>query len=62
MAHRGKTRTKDAEGGNPLDFKALVQGLPHIVLVVDGENRIIFANFAAEVFSAQVKRCLKNVH
>jgi len=50
MARRGKIRKRDAEGADALDFKALVQGLPHIVLVVDGDNRIIFANFAAEVF------------
>jgi two-component system nitrogen regulation sensor histidine kinase GlnL len=59
MARRGKTRKKDAEGGNALDFKALVQGLPHIVLVVDGENRIIFANFAAEVFFGISEALLK---
>ncbi len=47
---RGKTRKKAAESAKALDFKALLQGLPHIVLVVDGENRIVFANFAAEVF------------
>jgi len=50
MARRGKIRKRDAEGADALDFKALVQGLPHIVLIVDGDNRIIFANFAAEVF------------
>jgi len=59
MARRGKTRNKDAEGANALDFKALVQGLPHIVLVVDGENRIIFANFAAEVFFGTSEALLK---
>jgi two-component system nitrogen regulation sensor histidine kinase GlnL len=59
MAPRGKTRKKDAEGGHALDFKALVQGLPHIVLVVDGENRIIFANFAAEVFFGTSEALLK---
>ncbi|MGA8772333.1 MAG: ATP-binding protein [Rhodomicrobium sp.] len=59
MARRGKTRKKDAEGAEALDFKALVQGLPHIVLVVDGENRIIFANFAAEVFFGISEALLK---
>ncbi len=59
MARRGKTRKKDAEGADALDFKALVQGLPHIVLVVDGENRIIFANFAAEVFFGISETLLK---
>jgi two-component system nitrogen regulation sensor histidine kinase GlnL len=59
MARRGKTRKKDAEGADALDFKALVQGLPHIVLVVDGENRIIFANFAAEVFFGISEALLK---
>ena len=55
----GKERKKDAEGAEALDFKALVQGLPHIVLVVDGENRIIFANFAAEVFFGISEALLK---
>ena len=59
MARRGKTRKKDAEGADALDFKALVQGLPHIVLVVDSENRIIFANFAAEVFFGISEALLK---
>ncbi|MFY9874930.1 MAG: ATP-binding protein [Rhodomicrobium sp.] len=59
MARRGKTRKKDAESADALDFKALVQGLPHIVLVVDGENRIIFANFAAEVFFGISEALLK---
>jgi two-component system, NtrC family, nitrogen regulation sensor histidine kinase GlnL len=59
MARRGKTRKKDAEGADALDFKALIQGLPHIVLVVDGENRIIFANFAAEVFFGISEALLK---
>ena len=59
MARRGKTRKKDADGADVLDFKALVQGLPHIVLVVDGENRIIFANFAAEVFFGISEALLK---
>ena len=59
MARRGKTRKKDAESADALDFKALVQGLPHIVLVVDGENRIIFANFAAEVFFGISETLLK---
>jgi two-component system nitrogen regulation sensor histidine kinase GlnL len=59
MDRRGKTRKRDAESGKALDFKALVQGLPHIVLVVDGENRIIFANFAAEVFFGTSEALLK---
>ena len=59
MARRGKIRKRDAESADALDFKALVQGLPHIVLVVDGENRIIFANFAAEVFFGVSEALLK---
>ena len=59
MTPRGKTRKKAAEGPWALDFKALVQGLPHIVLVVDGENRIVFANFAAEVFFGISETLLK---
>ncbi len=59
MARRGKTRKKAAEAAKTLDFKALVQGLPHILLVVDGENRIVFANFAAEVFFGISEALLK---
>jgi two-component system, NtrC family, nitrogen regulation sensor histidine kinase GlnL len=47
---RERTKKKADEPDKPLEFKALVQGLPHSVLVVDGANRIVFANFAAEVF------------
>ena len=59
MNPRGKTKRKAAEVATALDFKALVQGLPHILLVVDGENRIIFANFAAEVFFGISEALLK---
>ncbi len=59
MARRERTRKKNAGGGKALNFKALVQGLPHIVLVVDGENRILFANFAAEVFFGISETLLK---
>ncbi len=58
MGPRGKTG-KTAESAKALDFKALVQGLPHIVLVVDGKNRIVFANFAAEVFFGISETLLK---
>ncbi len=58
MGPRGKTR-KTAESAKALDFKALVQGLPHILLVADGENRIVFANFAAEVFFGISETLLK---
>ena len=58
MTSRRKTRRK-AGGSKPLDFKALVQGLPHILLVADGENRIVFANFAAEVFFGISEALLK---
>ncbi len=59
MTRRGKTRKKAVAGAKALDFKALVQGLPHILLVVDGENRIVFANFAAEVFFGVSEALLK---
>jgi len=59
MTRRGKTRKKAAAGAKALDFKALIQGLPHILLVVDGENRIVFANFAAEVFFGVSEALLK---
>jgi len=59
MTRRGNTRKKAVAGAKALDFKALVQGLPHILLVVDGENRIVFANFAAEVFFGVSEALLK---
>ncbi len=58
MSSREKTKRKTEITG-PLDFKALVQGLPHAVLVADGENRIVFANFAAEVFFDMSEALLK---
>ncbi|MFZ1109087.1 MAG: ATP-binding protein [Rhodomicrobium sp.] len=59
MTSREKTKKKASEGSRALDFKALVQGLPHVVLVVDADNRIVFANFAAEVFFGVSEALLK---
>jgi two-component system nitrogen regulation sensor histidine kinase GlnL len=59
MTSREKTKTKAAEGAKQLDFKTLVQGLPHVVLVADADNRIMFANFAAEVFFGVSEALLK---
>jgi two-component system nitrogen regulation sensor histidine kinase GlnL len=59
MTPRGKTRKDVAESPQVLDFKALAQGLPHILLIVDSENRIVFANFAAEVFFGISEALLK---
>jgi two-component system, NtrC family, nitrogen regulation sensor histidine kinase GlnL len=51
MSSRERSKRKlPAENAGTLDYKALVQGLPHVVLIVDADNRIVFANFAAEVF------------
>ena len=58
MTSRRKIKRKSSSS-KPLDFKALVQGLPHILLVADGENRIVFANFAAEVFFGISEALLK---
>ncbi len=43
----------------PLNFEALVQGLPHALVVVDSENRIAFANLAAEEFFGMSLAVLK---
>jgi two-component system nitrogen regulation sensor histidine kinase GlnL len=59
MTPGDKARKKGAEGAKALDFKALVQGLPHVLLVADGANRIVFANFAAEVFFGASEALLK---
>ncbi|WP_245258042.1 two-component system sensor histidine kinase NtrB [Rhodomicrobium vannielii] len=58
MAPRDKTK-KASDAAKPLDFKALVQGLPHVVVVVDATNRIVFANFAAENFFGLGEALLK---
>ena len=42
-----------------LNFEALVQSLPHALVVVDGENRIAFANLAAEEFFGASELVLK---
>jgi len=42
-----------------LNFEALVQSLPHALVVVDGENRIAFANLAAEEFFGASESVLK---
>ena len=42
-----------------LNFEALVQSLPHALVVVDGENRIVFANLAAEEFFGMSEAVLK---
>ena len=42
-----------------LNFEALVQSLPHALVVVDGENRIAFANLAAEEFFGASEAVLK---
>ena len=42
-----------------LNFEALLQSLPHALLVVDGEDRIVFANLAAEDFFGLSELMLK---
>lgn len=50
MAPPEKTRKRAPNRANALNFEALLQGLPHALLVVAADNQITFANFAAEVF------------
>ncbi len=42
-----------------LNFEALLQSLPHALIVVDGSNRIVFANLAAEEFFGISEAVLK---
>ena len=42
-----------------LNFEALVQSLPHALVAVDAENRIAFANLAAEEFFGMSEAVLK---
>ncbi len=56
----GYQRNKKKSGpGAVLNFEALFQGLPHAVLVTGSENRIIFANLAAEEFFGMSEAVLK---
>jgi two-component system nitrogen regulation sensor histidine kinase GlnL len=59
MNPREKIKKQTADTTGTLDYKALVQGFPHAVLVADGANRIVFANFAAEVFFDMSEALLK---
>jgi two-component system nitrogen regulation sensor histidine kinase GlnL len=54
-----KSRKKAAARPRSLNFEALLQGLPHALLVVDGANRIVFANLAAEEFFGSSEAVLK---
>ncbi len=59
MTKREKTKKMSSNRANALNFEVLVQGLPHALLVVDAENRIVFANFAAEDFFGASEVVLK---
>ena len=50
---------KTAARAGVLNFEALLQSLPHALLVVDGEDRIVFANLAAEIFFGLSEPMLK---
>jgi two-component system, NtrC family, nitrogen regulation sensor histidine kinase GlnL len=59
MTVQEKSRKKTAGRPRSLNFEALLQGLPHALLVVDGANRIVFANLAAEEFFGASEPVLK---
>jgi two-component system nitrogen regulation sensor histidine kinase GlnL len=59
MNTREKTKKKAHARADVLNYEALLQGLPHVLLVVDADNRIVFANFAAEVFFGSSEAMLK---
>jgi two-component system nitrogen regulation sensor histidine kinase GlnL len=59
MSVQEKSRRKSAIRTGTLNFEALLQGLPHALLVVDGADRIVFANLAAEEFFGASEAMLK---
>ncbi|MGO9484727.1 MAG: two-component system sensor histidine kinase NtrB [Rhodomicrobium sp.] len=59
MNKNEKGRKKAALRAITLNFEALVQALPHALVVVDGENRIASANLAAEEFFGMSEAVLK---
>jgi two-component system nitrogen regulation sensor histidine kinase GlnL len=59
MTKQGKSNKTTLPRTNALNFEALLQGLPHALLVVDGDNRIVYANLAAEVFFGMSEPVLK---
>ncbi len=50
MSLREKSKKRASLRAGALNFEALLQGLPHAVLVIDRDNRIVFVNLAAEEF------------
>ncbi len=61
MSNREKNRKRAVPRPTALNFDALIQGLPHALLVVDGGNRIVFANLAAEEFFGIGETVLKKL-
>lgn len=59
MSNREKNKKKPVVPMRVLNFEALVQGLPHALILVDGNNRIVFANLAAEEFFGLSESVLK---
>ncbi len=59
MNKNEKSKKKASLRATSLNFEALVQGLPHALVVADRENRIVFANLAAEEFFGMSEAVLK---
>ncbi|MGO9545272.1 MAG: two-component system sensor histidine kinase NtrB [Rhodomicrobium sp.] len=59
MIVRDKNKKKPAPRPGALNFEALLQGLPHALLIVDAGNRIVYANLAAEFFFGLSESVLK---
>jgi two-component system, NtrC family, nitrogen regulation sensor histidine kinase GlnL len=59
MNKHDKGRKRASLRAVALNFEALVQCLPHALIAVDGENRIVFANLAAEEFFGMSESVLK---
>jgi two-component system nitrogen regulation sensor histidine kinase GlnL len=54
-----KSRKKPVVRPGSLNFEALLQALPHAILVIGRANRIVFANLAAEEFFGASEAMLK---
>jgi len=59
MSRRQNIKKLQDTKASSVNLQAVLQGLPHAVLVADGNNRIVFANLAAEVFFGSSELLLK---
>jgi two-component system nitrogen regulation sensor histidine kinase GlnL len=55
----GESKIGNANSTSSINTEAVLQGLPHALLIVDQANRIVFANAAAEIFFGASEAVLK---